>query len=148
MARIKTDTDYQGNSAAFAVGNEPTLAVHHSPGAAQAKAHLHGDNSIARAGKPKRFHDVGIHNGMKPQQVASAGLGGMGHGVAVIDGGQSIPSKAAAPLANAYGGMLPKVRGVAPVKSGMKNQCGPIAKSLTDATPHDIRGKMLMDEGS
>jgi hypothetical protein len=150
MGRLKTGTGRDGRSNAFAHGDEPTLGVHHV-------SHGLGDHvtghavpgNIARDGAPKAVHGVPVHNGMKRQQIETAGVGGMGHPTATIDGGQSIPSSAAAaPLAHAYGGGLPKVRGPAPVGWNQKNRCGPIAKSLDDATPTDIHGKMLLDEGS
>lgn len=146
--RNTTGTSADGTSNAFAHPGEVTLTPHHSPGAARASDHLHGDNSIARAGKPKRLADVSVHNAMTDRQRGGVNVGGMGHGVAINSGGEIIgTSSAAAPLPHAYG-TLPKVRGPAPVKEGMKNRCGPVARSLIDATPHDIRGKMLLDEAS
>jgi hypothetical protein len=78
--------------------------------------------NIARAGgKPKRSV-VQVHGGMTRQQSDAAGLGGMGHATAVIDGGQKLTTDApAAPLTHAYGG-IPKVRNAAPVKPGMRSR--------------------------
>jgi hypothetical protein len=58
-----------------------------------------------RQGAPKRHAPVSIHNGMNAEQIKGAGIGGMGHAVATVDGGQKlVTSAAAAPLAHAYGG--------------------------------------------
>lgn len=90
--------------------------------------HNDGQNrNIARkGGVAKRTNDgpVPHHPGMTSLQKNAAGLGGMGHAVAAIDGGQTIAaSTAAAPLAHAYGGApdLKTGKGVAPVP-GQKSQ--------------------------
>jgi len=147
MGRIKTGNGFDGSSNAFAKKGENTLSVHHSPMAARASDHLHGDTSIARNGKPKRLADVPVHNGMTRNQQAGVNLGGMGHGIGIVSGGQTLDgSAAAAPLAHAYGDGVPKVRNAAPIKSGMRSRTGPVARSLTDARPHDVCGQMLLDE--
>jgi hypothetical protein len=67
----------------------------------------HGDRpNIARdASRGRDAFDLKIHGGMTEQQINGAGIGGMGHPGAVVDGGQKIvTSEAAAPLAHAYGG--------------------------------------------
>jgi hypothetical protein len=148
MGRNKTGTGADGTSNAFARGDEPTLGVHHfSHGMGQ---HVEGHaepGNLARHGKAKAVHGVPIHNAMKGQQIDTAGVGGMGHPTSIIDGGQSVSSSAAAaPLAHAYGGGVPKIRGAAPVKPGMRSRIGAPARSLDDARPHDIRGLMLLDE--
>jgi hypothetical protein len=151
MGRLKTGTGADGASNAFARRNEPTLSKHHA-------SHGNGDHvtghavpgNVARDGAPKAVHDVPVHNAMKRQQIDTAGVGGMGHPTSVIDGGQSVSaSSAAAPLAHAYGGGIPKahVDRASPIKPGMRSRIGAPARSLTDATPHDICGKMLLDEG-
>jgi hypothetical protein len=147
--RLTTGIGEDGKSRAFAKPGEPTLGVHHF-------SHGDGDHvrghavpgNIARDGAPKAVHGVPIHKSAKRQQIDMAGVGGMGHATAAIDdGGQSVTSSAAAaPLAHAYGSGVPKIRGPAPVGWNQKNVCGPVAKSLDDATPHDIRGQMLLDQ--
>ena len=68
-----------------------------------------------RHGAPKRLYDATMaHGGMTDQQRAGAGLGGMGHAVAVVSGGQKIVASIGAvpnkdgsanllPLPHAYG---------------------------------------------
>jgi hypothetical protein len=80
----------------------------------------HQDGSIARKGSvPKRSNDgVALHPSATRMQKDAAGLGGMGHATATIDGGEAIAaSAAAAPLAHGYGGApdLKTGKGVAPV---------------------------------
>jgi hypothetical protein len=146
--RNTTGIGADGRSNAFAKPGEPTLGVHHfSHGNGEHVVGHAVKGNIARDGKGKAVHAVAIHNGMKRQQIETAGVGGMGHPTSVIDGGQSVSaSSAAAPLAHAYGGGVPKVRGAAPVKPGMRSRIGAPARSLDDATPHDIRGAMLLDQ--
>jgi hypothetical protein len=63
------------------------------------------DRNIARKGSvPKKSNDgVALHPSATRMQKDAAGLGGMGHGTATIDGGQTIATSAAAsPLAHAY----------------------------------------------
>jgi hypothetical protein len=122
MARNKIGVGADGLHNAFAKSGEPTLAVHHDPN--EARKGDHGvKGNIARDGAPKRMHPVSVHNGMTRQQSDAAGLGGMGHATAVIDGGQKLATDApAAPLAHAYGGGIPKVRNAAPVKPGMRSR--------------------------
>ena len=164
--QITSGVGYDGKSNAFARKGEPTLAVHHSPMAARL-----ADNGVApRFMKPaakKAIPDVSIHSGMHERQIAGAGVGGMGHGTAVISGGAVIGTSAAAvppvpahrsgfnspeasqpanTITHAYGKGIPKVRNAAPVGPNMKQTTRPIARSLTDARPHDIRGQMLIDE--
>lgn len=139
MSRNKTGTGADGTANAFAKAGEATLAAHHSPMAARSQDHLHGDKSIARAGAPKRLADTSINSGMTDRQRAGVSIGGMGNATPLADGGN-------APLAHAYGTGIPKVRAAAPIKEGMRSRQGPLAKSLTDATPFDICGKMLLDE--
>ena len=80
---------------------------------------------LARNGAAKKLHPVSLHNSATPHQIAGVDAGGQGHAVAVVDGGVKLTSSsAAAPLANAYGGMVPKVREAAPIKPGMKSQQG------------------------
>jgi len=129
MARIKTGTDHSGVSNAFARGNEKWLSVHHAPQEARA-----GDVGIAPPGMksaaPKRLHPVSLHNSARPHQVAGVDAGGQSHAVAVVDGGVKLTSSgAAAPMADAYGGMIPKVREAAPPKPGMRRQQGAITRS-------------------
>jgi hypothetical protein len=59
----------------------------------------------ARDGAPKRVTPIEHAFGMTRQQTDAAGIGGMGHATATIDGGQTIvDSAAASPLAHAYSG--------------------------------------------
>jgi hypothetical protein len=165
--RNTTGVGYDGKSNAFARKGEATLAVHHDPNVARQDDHGVKGN-LARDGAPKRMHPVSIHNGMTRNQQAGVNVGGMGHGTAVISGSEVIGTSAAAvppvpahrsgfnspeasavstpPITHAYGKGIPRVRNAAPVAWNNKSVSGPIAKSLTDATPHDIRGQMLLDE--
>jgi len=65
-----------------------------------------------RQGAPKALHSVPYHVSTTARQIAGSGRGGMGHPTATLsDGGDTITtSAAAAPLAHAYGGPLPKSR--------------------------------------
>lgn len=164
--RITSGVGHDGKSNAFARKGEPTLAVHHDPNIARQDDHGVKGN-LARDGAPKRMHPVSVHNGMTVNQQAGVNLGGMRHGTAVISGGAVIGTSAAAvppvpahrsgfnspeasqsakTITHAYGKGIPKVRNAAPVAWNNKNISGPIAKSLDVATPHDIRGQMLLDE--
>jgi hypothetical protein len=59
----------------------------------------------ARDGAPKSVKPIEHAFGMTRQQTDAAGIGGMGHATATIDGGQTIvDSAAASPLAHAYSG--------------------------------------------
>jgi hypothetical protein len=102
------------------------------------------DGSIARKGSvPKRSNDgVAIHPGMTSLQKGGAGAGGMGHGTAVISGGQTIASSAAAaPLAHAYSGAPDLKTGKAvPVSFGQRSR-GP----TPDSQMHEL-GRKIFDE--
>lgn len=137
-----------GRSRAFAKPGERTLAVHHDPNIARrgdlpdATAHAMGHRGHPvgavvggktvrapgaldiqpRAGAPKAMHPVSVHNGMHSRQIAGAGVGGMGHPGAVVDGGQVTTSAAAAPMADHYGGALPKSRPSVGVAFGMRDR--------------------------
>ena len=164
--RITSGVGHDGKSNAFARKGEPTLAVHHDPNVARQDDHGVKGN-LPRHGAPKRMHPVSVHNGMQDRQIAGVNLGGLGHGTAVVSGGQVIATSAASvppvpahrrghnspaasavstPITHAYGKGIPKVRNAAPVGPNMKRQTGNVARSLTDARPHDIRGVMLLDE--
>lgn len=126
--------------------NRPGKSLNRSHGLAASQAARHGDKpNIARdAGRSKDVFDLKIHGGMTERQVAMAGVGGMGHGV-MLDGGE--PSAAAAPLAHAYGGQVPKVRDAAPAKPGMRSRTGGIARSLDDNTLTDL-GRAIKDQAA
>jgi hypothetical protein len=147
MGRIKTGNGHDGRPNFAARSGEPTLGAHHGPSPARAQeAADHDRATLGKAPKAKGYA-VPIHNAMHARQIAGAGVGGMGHGTAIVSGGEVIgTSSAAAPLAHAYGNGIPKIRGAAPVKEGMRSRIGDPARSLNDATPHCITGKMLMDE--
>ena len=68
-----------------------------------------------RQGRAKESLPVPYHANVTPRQIDAAGKGGMAHPAAVIDGGQVTTAAAAAPLAHAYGGPLPKKFPAAPV---------------------------------
>jgi hypothetical protein len=144
MARYTAGVGRDGKSNAFARKGERTLAVHHDPNNARqhdkpgGPAHLLGHRGHPlgtvvngktvrapgaldiqpRVGKPKAMHPVAPHSGMHPRAIAGAGIGGQGHATATIDdGGQTVVSSAAAaPLAHAYGGGIPKAA-FAPVQA-------------------------------
>ncbi len=141
--RLKAGTGHDGKSRAFAKPGEKSLSVHHDPNAARA-----GDVGLAphfmKPAARKALHPVAVHNGMHPRQIAAAGIGGMAHATGYVDeGGTAIPNSAAA-VPHAYGNGIPKVREAAPPAWNNKSRTGPIAKSLTDPTPHSI-GQCLMD---
>jgi hypothetical protein len=126
MSRNKIGVGADGSHNAFAKRGEATLAVHHDPN--EARKGDHGvKGNIARDGAPKRMHPVSVHNGMTRQQSDAAGIGGMGHATAVVDGGQKLATDApAAPLEHAYGSGILKVRPAAQVVPGMRTRRGEI----------------------
>jgi hypothetical protein len=112
----------------------PTNARHHEHNNGQAL-------DIARKGTvPKKSNDgqVPVHPGMTSLQKAGAGIGGMGHGTATVDGGQTIASSAAAaPLAHTYGG--------APdLKTGKAVPPVPGQRSRTESHDHVQRGRDVL----
>jgi len=101
---------------------------------------------IARKGSvPKRSNDgVAVHPSMTRLQKSGAGIGGMGHGTAVIDGGQTIASSAAAaPLAHAYGGAPDLKTGSAVAPSFGQRSRGP----TPDSAMHEL-GRAVLDEAA
>jgi len=130
--RLRNGVDHNGVSNAFARGEEATLAVHHAPNEAR-KSELGIAPPGMKPAAPKRLHPVSLHNSAKSEQIAGAGVGGMGHPSAIVDGGQSVPSSAAAaPLAHAYGS-LPKRRGPVPAKPGMRSRTMPHDPDIGEA---------------
>ena len=105
------------------------------------------DRCIARKGSvAKRSNDGGIavHPGMTSLQTGGAGIGGMGHGTATIDGGQTIASSAAAaPLAHAYGGAPDLKTGSAVSPSFGQRSRGP----TPDSAMHEL-GRAVLDEAA
>lgn len=151
MSKKNTSTIGPGHDGAPKPGfySDAPGPTNHHPGLSDKSVDLK-PHHLGVAPKIKRaFTEATPHHGANTsRQIAGANAGGMGHGVTLIDGGQVIgTSAAAAPLADAYGGQVPKVRAAAPVSPGMKRQQGNVARSLTDATPHDILGRMLLDQG-
>jgi hypothetical protein len=150
----RSSVGHDGRSKAFAKPGERTLAIHHDPNVARrgdkpdATAHLMGHRGHPtgavvggrtvrtpgaldiqpRAGAPKAMHPVSIHNGMHSRQIAGAGVGGMGHPGAVVDGGQVTTSAAAAPMADHFGGALPKTTASPQASWGMRDR--------SDDAPH------------
>jgi len=146
MKRNTTGIGRDGRSNAFAKPGEPTLATHHTndrsmdkPGEpAHALGHrghpiggVVGGKTVRapgaldiqpRQGAPKAHHATPYHVSTNARQIAADGRGGMGHPTAVVDGGQATTSAAAAPMAHAYGGQLPKDHGPAPVAWTMKSE--------------------------
>jgi hypothetical protein len=109
-----------------------------------------------RHGRPKFRYDSTLpHGGMTNSQRAGMGQGGMGHATAVVDGGQTIVSSAAAaPLQHAYGvgadGAVPhsKLRGPVPVYPGMRSRTNSshpndqsVAKGLNGHLPQVVSSK-------
>jgi hypothetical protein len=145
MARLKTGIGRDGRSNAFARGNEKRLSVHHTndrsmdkPGEpAHALGHrghpiggvVGGETVRApgafdiqpRQGASKALHSVPYHVSTTARQIAGSGRGGMGHPVAVVDCGEVTTFQAAAPMADHYGGALPKSHDVA-VTPGMRDR--------------------------
>ena len=111
----RSSVGHDGRSRAFAKPGEQTLLIHHDPNAPRVRDGMQERTSgnIARAGKPKAFHPVSVHKGMTAQQVAMAGVGGMGHGTAAPD------ASAANPLAPTTPG---KVYKPAPASPGMRSR--------------------------
>jgi hypothetical protein len=95
------------------------------------------DRCIARKGiVPKRSNDgVALHPGMTSLQKAGAGIGGLGHATAVIDGGQIVAtSAAAAPTQHAYGSLPNTKAGKAvAVNPGMRGSTAPRNTDLGEA---------------
>lgn len=109
-----------------------------------------------RHGRPKFRYDSTLPNGgMTDRQRQGAGVGGMGHATAVVDGGQTIVSSAAAvPLRHAYGigadGVVPhpKLTGPVAIYPGMRSRTnsnhpndGPVAKGLNGRLPQVVSSK-------
>ena len=90
------------------------------------QTHSDGTPNIARDTKVgKRVTQVPHAFGTTPLQRSGAGVGGLSHPTATIDGGQTIASSAAAaPLQHAYGtaGDLKTGTPAAPPSPGMKSQ--------------------------
>jgi hypothetical protein len=149
MKRNTTSIGRDGSrSNAFAKPGERTLATHHNPMDARqgdkpgepAHALGHRGHPIGgvvggetvrapgaldiqpRQGAPKALHPVPYHVSTTARQIAGSGRGGMGHPAAVVDGGQVTTFAAAAPMADHYGGSLPKSRPDVSVKSGMRDR--------------------------
>ncbi len=147
--RLKAGTGHDGKSRAFAKPGEATMTAHHDPNEARrgdlpgAPAHALGHRGHAtgavvdgqtvrapgaldiqpRQGTPKAMHPVATHVGMTSRQIAGAGIGGMGHSsAAVTDGGQVTTVSAAAPMADHYGGALPKSGRDVKVAQGMRDR--------------------------
>lgn len=115
--------------------------------------------------RPKNEHETPIHGGMTDQQRAGAGLGGQGHAVAVVSGGQKIASSIGAvptkdgsvnlqPLPHAYGKGIedglphPKLRGPVPTYPGMRSRVNSshpndqaVAKGLNGHLPQVVSSK-------
>lgn len=89
-------------------------------------------------GRPKRSV-VQVHGAMTRQQSDAAGVGGMGHATAVVDGGVKLATSApAAPLAHAYGG-----------KPNLKvgKAAAPVVGHRSRNAPHDpALGKAILQE--
>jgi hypothetical protein len=117
-------TIFQPNHAGLPTPQVESNVHHVSDRTHEFEAHKGGN--IARAGgKPKRSV-VQVNGAMTRQQSDAAGIGGMGHATAVVDGGQKLATDApAAPLQHAYGNVL-KTRPAAQVVPGMRSRHGEI----------------------
>jgi len=124
--RLKTGVDHSGRSNAIARGNEATHSTHHTPAIARGmEAQQHDHATLGKPGKAKGVATP-VHAGMHSRQIDGAGTGGMGHGVAVIAGGQVIATSAAAqPLKSAYGS-IPKTFGAPRPVIGQRSRHGEI----------------------
>ena len=99
--------------------------VHHVADRTHEFEEQRGGN-IARAGGKPKVSVVQVHGGMTRQQTDAAGIGGMGHATAVVDGGEKLATDApAAPLQHAYGNVL-KTRPAAQVVPGMRSRHGEV----------------------
>jgi hypothetical protein len=98
----------------------------------------HAGKTIARDGAPKKVTPVMHHPAMTRQQTDVAGLGGLGHPTATIDGGQTVATSAAAsPLAHAYGGTLkPHIGQPVAQVPGQKSQTNMDCETHADKQQH------------
>lgn len=133
------------------VAVNPGMAVsHRSHGAGE---HVTGHSvpgSIPRDGAPKNINPTPVHGGMVKQTKSGPLAFGAAHAAAIdaLSGREVVPGKDGS-VASAMPLTAPPVaKNFGPVATspGMRRVTGPVAKSLTDATPHDIRGVMLLDE--
>ena len=148
MKRNTTGIGRDGRSNAFAKPGERTFVAHHNPMDARqgdkpgepAHALGHRGHPVGavvggetvrapgaldiqpRQGAPKALHPVPYHVSTTARQIAGSGRGGMGHPGAVVDGGQVTTFAAAAPMADHYGGSLPKSRPDVSVTPGMRDR--------------------------
>ena len=123
----------------------PALSQSHGYGADTPYRNGDAPNIARDAGRGKHVHQIKVHGGMTDRQVAGAAMGGMGHASAIVDGGQTTTNAAAAPLAHAYGSMLPKVRGPAPIMPAMRPHLG---GSLDNPETLRALGRVIRDEAA
>jgi len=116
----------------YAKPSENGLSVHHDPQLARGIEHLQTPNNIARKGAAKNLHPVSHSWGNTEQQVAMAGVGGLGHAT----------STAQVPDANPANPMAKEPRGKVlkdvEIKSGMKSQ------SPTPTSMHKLLGAAIL----
>jgi hypothetical protein len=171
MARNKIGVGLDGKSNAFARGNEKRLAVHHTNDRSMDKpgdpAHVLGhrghptahvaDGKTVRAtgaldiqprqGASKALHPVALHGSMTDMQRAGAGIGGMGHSTSALsDGGTKLTvNAAAAPMADHYGGALPKSQPDTQVTWGNRHRNNDPLHGATDTARSQIEAGALHD---
>jgi hypothetical protein len=107
-------------------------------------------------GTPKAHADVHYANHVTPRQMDAAGMGGMGHSTdKILSGGQVLEtSAAAAPMAHAYSGQLPKGHDrPVPIAYGHRDRANDhhatgkqsfSAKSMTPEERHAL-GRAILD---
>jgi hypothetical protein len=103
-----------------------------------------------RVGRVKAAHDVKIHGGQSKQTKTGPMAFGGDHASAIdsLSGREVVPDKDGT-VANAHPLTAPPTaKNLKPVALSptMRRQTGNIARSLTDATPHSILGKLILDE--
>jgi hypothetical protein len=150
MTKARFQPDHGGRHTPVAV--HPGMAVSHlSHGAGEHVAGHSVPGNIARDGAPKNINPVPVHGGMVKQTKSGPLAFGGDHAAAIdaLSGREVVPGKDGS-VANALPLTAPPVAknfGPVAVSPGMKRQTGNVARSLDDASPTNILGVMLMDEG-
>jgi hypothetical protein len=116
----------------------------------EAQQHTNATLGVPPKMKRSGAENIPIHSGMV-KQTKSGPLAFGGDQATALDslsGREAVPEKDGS-VANAMPVTAPPVaKNYKPVETSptMRRQQGPVARSLADARPHDIRGVMLLDE--
>jgi hypothetical protein len=116
----------------YAGSKDAHLTVHHDPQRARGVENLETPNNIARKGAAKNLHPVSHSWGNTEQQVAMAGVGGLGHATSTAQVPDANPPN---PLAKEPRG---KVLKDVEIKPGMKSQ------SPTPLSMHKLLGAAIL----